>query len=136
MGEANLIEGTMAGHEVATPWGRLEVVGPAAGSNGAAPDSVGSRLPAWVMVRPEQLVIGPVDVSAESASGSGVDGVVQSYEYFGHDAVVRVRPEAETLPLLMVRITGGEPIRPGTRVSLQVRGAVVAWPEKSGITPP
>jgi iron(III) transport system ATP-binding protein len=129
MGEANLIEGTMAGHEVETPWGRLETVGPAPGAPSGAP--------AWVMVRPEQLVIGPREVSADgSASGTGVDGVVQSYEYFGHDAVVRVRAEVETLPLLTVRITGGEPIQPGTRVSLQVRGAVVAWPEKSGITPP
>jgi iron(III) transport system ATP-binding protein len=141
MGEANLIEGTMVSDGVETAWGRLETVGPAAGTNGTAPGPVGSL--AWVMVRPEQLVIGAVDddrpgpgAGAGSGNGAGVDGVVQSYEYFGHDAVVRVRPEMDVLPLLTVRITGGEPIRPGTRVSLQVRGAVVAWPENSGITPP
>jgi len=135
MGEANLIEGTMAGRGVETPWGRLETVGPAAGTNGAAQDPVGTPMSgaAWVMVRPEQLVIGPIDAAA---AGPGVDGVVQSYEYFGHDAVVRVRPELSALPMLIVRITGGDPIQPGTRVSLHVRGAVVAWPENSGITPP
>jgi iron(III) transport system ATP-binding protein len=126
MGEANLIGGTLADHGVDTPLGRLETIGSDAGS------PVGS--PAWVMVRPEQLLIGPADRAG--SGGEGVDGIVQSYEYFGHDAVVRVRPELAALPLLIVRITGGEPIVPGTRVSLQVRGAVVAWPEKSGITSP
>ena len=38
---------------------------------------------------------------------------VQSYEYFGHDAVVRVRPDDEGLPELVVRITGGVPLEPG-----------------------
>ncbi|HEY2213907.1 MAG TPA: TOBE domain-containing protein, partial [Acidimicrobiales bacterium] len=116
MGEANLIEGTLAAHGVDTPLGRLE-------TNGGTHGSVGS--PAWVMVRPEQLLIGPADQTGSGADG--VDGIVQSYEYFGHDAVVRVRPELAALPPLIVRITGGEPIAPGTRVSLQVRGAVVAW---------
>ena len=48
--------------------------------------------------------------------------MVQSYEYFGHDAVVRVRPEIDALPELVVRITGGHPLvagHPGR--SLQVR---------------
>jgi iron(III) transport system ATP-binding protein len=146
MGEANLIDGTVAGDggEVETPWGRLEMVGSASGgqmagqaaaTNGVARGPVGSL--ARVMVRPEQLFMVPAgDGPHDDVDGIGVDGVVQSYEYFGHDAVVRVRPYTDTLPLLTVRITGGEPIRPGTKVSLQVRGAVVAWPEKSGITPP
>ncbi len=138
MGEANLIEGTVAGDGVDTPWGRLETVGlpsdgPAAGTNGMAPGPVGSL--ARIMVRPEQLVIS-MDEPGDAGDAGGVDGVVQSYEYFGHDAVVRVRPSLAALPLLIVRITGGDPIAPGTRVSLQVRGAVVAWPEKSGITSP
>ena len=38
-----------------------------------------------------------------------------SYEYFGHDAVVRIQPESEALPELVVRITGGPPLAPGTR---------------------
>jgi iron(III) transport system ATP-binding protein len=73
------------------------------------------------MVRPEQFVIGGTD-------GGGVLGTVESYEYFGHDAVVRVRPELDELPELVVRITGGSPLAAGSRVGLSVHGPVVAWP--------
>jgi iron(III) transport system ATP-binding protein len=116
LGESNLVAGEVSGSMVTTVFGRLEVV-----SWGAA-TPVGE---VQVMVRPEQLVIG------EAATG-GVDGIVASYEYFGHDAVVRVRPERDGLPELVVRITGGVPLAPGSRVGLTVQGAVVAWPK---ITP-
>jgi iron(III) transport system ATP-binding protein len=77
--------------------------------------------PAHVMIRPEQLQI--VDV------GSGpVVATVESYQYFGHDAVVRVRPEVDQLPELVVRITGGTPLATGARIGLSVQGPVVAWP--------
>ena len=54
--------------------------------------------------------------------------MVESYEYYGHDAVVRVRPEADQLPELVVRVTGGTPLLAGARVGLSVQGPVVAWP--------
>jgi hypothetical protein len=73
------------------------------------------------MVRPEQLVLCPVGAAA-------VAGVVRSYEYFGHDAVVRVQPDGGVLPELVVRVTGGTPLAVGARVGLIVHGAVVAWP--------
>ena len=38
---------------------------------------------------------------------------VESYQYFGHDAVVRVRPEVDQLPELVVRVTGGVPLVAG-----------------------
>ena len=75
---------------------------------------------AHVMIRPEQLLIG----EAESAR---VAATVESYQYFGHDAVVRVRPEVD-LPELVVRVTGGVPLVTGSRVGLTVQGPVVAWP--------
>jgi hypothetical protein len=74
-----------------------------------------------VMVRPEQLIL-------DEAGAPGVPSVVRSYEYFGHDAVVRVQPEIAGLTELVVRITGAEPLVPGTRVSVSVHGAVVVWP--------
>ena len=77
--------------------------------------------PAQVMVRPEQLQIG-------EAGNAAVDVTIESYQYFGHDAVVRVRPESEDLGELVVRITGGTPLNPGSRVGLTVVGPVVAWP--------
>ena len=78
---------------------------------GHAPRRVGRRGvagrepggPAHVLVRPEQLVIGEVATAP-------VSGTVESYQYFGHDAVVRVRPEPDQLPELVVRVTGGTPL--------------------------
>jgi iron(III) transport system ATP-binding protein len=77
--------------------------------------------PAEVLIRPEQLVIG-------EAGGSGLVATVESYEYYGHDAVVRVHPQSDQLPELIVRVTGGMPLVTGARVGLTVAGAVVAWP--------
>lgn len=115
LGEANLIEGEIRDGAATTVLGRLPVAfwsGPSSGQ-------------ARVMVRPEQIELGDV--------GEGIDGVVDSYEYYGHDAVVRIRLErlgvAEPgVPELVVRITGGPPLAPGRRVGLSVRGPVVAWP--------
>jgi iron(III) transport system ATP-binding protein len=117
LGEANLVDGTVKGDQISTALGTLEV-----GSwIGRAPDTT-TRFRATVMVRPEQLLIGPVD-------SAGVAGEVRSYHYFGHDAVVQVRPDPEALPDLVVRITGGSALPVGSRVGLRVHGPVVAWPE-------
>ncbi len=122
LGESNLLSATVtpaatfafasATMTADTALGRLDVEawsGPAAGG------------PAQVMVRPEQLQIG-------EAGSAAVAGTVESYQYFGHDAVVRVRPEADQLADLIVRITGGTPLATGSRVGLTVVGPVVAWP--------
>jgi iron(III) transport system ATP-binding protein len=110
LGEANLVEGMVNGSSATTALGVLEV----------APGPV-TRGRASVMVRPEQLEL----CTAEAAA---VAGMVRSYEYFGHDAVVRVQPDGDGLPELVVRVTGGTPLAVGTRVGLSVHGAVVAWP--------
>jgi iron(III) transport system ATP-binding protein len=72
-------------------------------------------------VRPEQIRL-------DALPDGGVTATVESYEYFGHDAVVRVRPVPAELPDLVVRVTGGRPVEPGRRVGLSVEGPVVAWP--------
>ena len=101
--------GAMTAH---TPLGALAVEGwPQAAHGGLA----------HVLIRPEQLVIGEVGVAPVVAR-------VESYQYFGHDAVVRVHPEADQLPDLVVRVTGGTPLVTGSRVGLSVQGSVVAWP--------
>jgi iron(III) transport system ATP-binding protein len=76
---------------------------------------------AHVMIRPEQLVLGEVDPAR-------LAGTVETYEYYGHDAVARIRPETQQLPELVVRVTGGIPLVNGSRVGLSVQGTVVAWP--------
>jgi iron(III) transport system ATP-binding protein len=111
LGEANLVEGTVSGKAVQTGLGDLEMV--------PTPDAGSGRV--RVMVRPEQLVLG-------DPGAPGVSSVVRSYEYFGHDAVVRVQPDNGGLPELVVRITGGAPLVPGTRVGVSVQGAVMVWP--------
>jgi iron(III) transport system ATP-binding protein len=112
LGESNVLDGEVRDDVAITGLGRLAVggwTGPVAGGR------------ARVMVRPEQIVLG-------EAAGGAVEGTVTSYEYFGHDAVVRVRPEPGGLPDLVVRVAGGLPLEPGNRVGVTVRGTVVAWP--------
>ena len=122
LGESNLVQGTVSGNTVETALGVLEFL-----PSGRTSCKGHSGEVASVLVRPEQLVIGVV--------GEGpVTGTVRSYEYFGHDAVVHVHPENPALPELVVRVTGGEPLAPGTPVGLRVQGAVVAWPER--VPPP
>ncbi len=131
LGESNLLRATVAaaptfefaaGQLTAdTPLGQLVVEGwsgPAAG--GAA----------HVMVRPEQLQLGAA--GSAGAAPAQLTGTVERYQYFGHDAVVHVRPDADGLPELVVRVTGGRPLSPGARVGLHVEGPVVAWPANGG----
>ncbi len=117
LGESNVLHANVGPNGSAamvadTPLGSLPVEG------WPAPEGAGL---AHVMIRPEQLVIGDVDPAR-------LAGTVESYEYYGHDAVARVRPETEHLPDLVVRVTGGTPLVAGARVGLSVQGSVVAWP--------
>jgi len=123
LGAANLVVGTAHGPTVTTALGELDVAPRNGGSAaGSEPEPAGQ---VSVMVRPEQLLLG-------DAETSGIASVVRSYEYFGHDAVVRVQPDNGALPELVVRITGGSPLAPGTRVGLTVHGAVVVWSRADG----
>jgi iron(III) transport system ATP-binding protein len=124
LGESNLVEGTVRGRTVETALGELEFVPSRRESCQGH-----TAMRANVLIRPEQLLIG------ETGQGAA-DGIVRSYEYFGHDAVVHVHPRDPGLPELVVRVTGGETLAPGTLVGLRVHGAVVAWPTGAGAPPP
>jgi len=111
-GESNLLEGEVRNGVATTSLGRLPVgawAGPTEGGR------------ARVMVRPEQIALGDVTTGT-------LEGTVASYEYFGHDAVVRVRTGPAGLPDLVVRVNGWTPLPLGHRVGLVVHGPVVAWP--------
>ena len=113
IGDANLLEGVLAGGVVKTMLGPLSL-DPAATTLGTA-----GRV--TVLVRPEQINLGPNE--------SGLTAQVISYHYHGHDAVLCIQPEsdAEARPIV-VRITGG-PHRPvGSAVTLRAQGPVFAWP--------
>ena len=73
------------------------------------------------MIRPEQLVIG-------DAGAAPVVATVESYQYFGHDAVVRVHPEGDRAARTGGAGDGRNAARGGSRVGLSVHGSVVAWP--------
>jgi iron(III) transport system ATP-binding protein len=122
LGESNVLEGEVHDGTASTALGRLSV---AAGTGSATGG------PARVLVRPEQILLD------ESPNG-GIVATVQTYEYYGHDAVVRVRPDGGSLPDLVVRVSGGPPLEPGRRVGLSVLGDVVVWPREpsDGKIPP
>jgi iron(III) transport system ATP-binding protein len=109
VGTANLLEGTWDGTSVTTALGRHGIQ---AGLQAPAPGQV------MVLIRPEQICL----------TSPGTDTVaahVTATHYYGHDAVVAVRPDNPGEEL-RVRVTSDPPL-PGEPVSLTVRGSVAAW---------
>jgi ABC-type Fe3+/spermidine/putrescine transport system ATPase subunit len=76
-----------------------------------------------VLIRPEQI---------ELRAGGGdatLTATVSEYEYYGHDAIVRVRPDWAHASALVARTAGTSvPFPIGSKVGLLVRGSVFAWP--------
>jgi iron(III) transport system ATP-binding protein len=135
-GEINLVEGRRHGEVVETALGALPVErSPRSGAHsaptdGATIDGVATDGPVVVMVRPEQI-----ELSAAPAEGA-LGGVVMSFEYYGHDAVLRVRPDLALLEReLVVRVTGGGVWEVGARVGVVARGPVLTWPADSVAAP-
>ena len=113
VGQANLLPGTALGPLAETSLGRLSLGCPIPGGATAL----------LVMVRPEQLAIAP------GPAGEGVLAQVLDREYFGHDAVVRLRAEGLPDQVLTLRTADSSALpEAGARVALTVRGNVVAWP--------
>ncbi|HUA42568.1 MAG TPA: ABC transporter ATP-binding protein [Streptosporangiaceae bacterium] len=125
VGDANLLDGQLG--ERAAP-GMVQTI---LGLLPLEPHSAAIAGPGTVtvLVRPEQL-----ELVAEPESGSGQPGTlgghVVAYEYYGHDAVLRVKPDsASSGPEVIVRTAGGPPLAVGSAVTMRVRGPVVAWTE-------
>jgi iron(III) transport system ATP-binding protein len=119
IGDANLLDGQLvrgSAGRVRTIFGELQL----AGSGGElGPGQV------TVLVRPEQLEVRELP---SGPSESGVAGRVVACEYYGHDAVLRVRPGAAGVPEIIVRTAGGPSLPPGAAVLVEARGPVLAWP--------
>jgi iron(III) transport system ATP-binding protein len=114
IGDANLLDGVLAGGVVSTFLGRLPVDAPA--------PAAAREGPVTVLVRPEQIDLRP--------DGDGIAARVVSYDYHGHDAVVHVRPERDAEGrTIIVRVAGGTPLPVGSPVTLRARGPVFAWPK-------
>jgi iron(III) transport system ATP-binding protein len=112
VGEVNLIDGSFDGASVTTALGRLSLHDSPAESTGTS---------ATVMVRPEQLMLSP-----GTAEQSGVCEVVD-HEFYGHDAIVRLRALNADAPELVVRVRGGVSWPRGSIAKVAVDGPVVAW---------
>jgi iron(III) transport system ATP-binding protein len=113
VGDVNLIAGSFDGDAVHTALGRLTLHdSPSSARPGAA---------ATVMVRPEQLLLSP--------GHSDDDGACEviDHEFYGHDAIVRLKPMHAEGPVLVVRVRGGVEWLRGSVATVSVDGPVVAW---------
>lgn len=110
LGDANLLEGS------ATDDGTLLTpLGPLPCHHRMTPG------PVEVMVRPEQLQL-------HAASAELAGWRVDSVEYFGHDALYRLRAtEPDAAPGLLVRSTTDTRFATGDPVDLTVLGPAMAW---------
>jgi iron(III) transport system ATP-binding protein len=114
VGEANLVPGVFCGGSVRTAFGDLPCHCRAA-LRSEAGDAV-------VLIRPEQVKLCPL------GPVRGLAGRVLEREYHGHDSVIRVKPEEEGGPsVILARISGQVPYQVGSPVSVTVEGPVVAW---------
>jgi iron(III) transport system ATP-binding protein len=74
-----------------------------------------------VMVRPEQLDVSPRD---QRRPGAGIEGEVEQCRYYGHDAVLHIRPQEPGAEVLLARVTGASALPRGTLVTVAAHGAV------------
>ena len=105
VGDANLVDGVGEGDVARTPLGAVPLHAPCEG-------------PVQVMIRPERLLAAP-----------GGAATVEAVEYFGHDAVYRVRlADGETV---RSRVIGAPALAAGDAVTLAFTGApTVAFPAR------
>jgi len=120
-GNVNFLKGTARGATVETAIGRLTLDEPSSVRGGVRD---GAHL--LVLVRPEQIVLG--DEGGDRASARVIDT-----EFYGHDAVVKLRANFDGSMTITARMPN--PVRLPHRdaqVTLEVMGPVVAWPIEVG----
>jgi iron(III) transport system ATP-binding protein len=119
VGEANLIPGVFAEGAVKTAFGDLPFHIRAGHAQPLAA--------AVVLIRPEQ-----VQLRSPAAAGA-FSGRIIDHEYHGHDSVIRVKPDREDGPeVILVRVPGRVAYRAGSLVTVSVEGPVVAWCADAG----
>jgi iron(III) transport system ATP-binding protein len=114
LGDANLIEATFEGGSARTSLGTLQL------RAAASTTPAGTR--GVVVVRPEQL-----HVSVHADGEGALRGTVEQCRYYGHDALLRIRPDdSPDTPLLLARVHGAQALAIGTSVVVTATGAVSA----------
>ncbi len=122
LGAVNVLDAEFEHGTALTALGALELRGePADGAPAAG----------VVMIRPEQLDVRALDAGdGDGEPGARIAGRVQQCRYYGHDALLQIRPEqpdgaaAETL--LLARVHGEQALPEGTRVSVAAHGQATA----------
>ena len=109
VGDAQFLPGEASGRRVATELGDL-------------PASSGASGPVEVMLRPESLRLA---LDPEGEEG-GTNATVLTRAFYGHDQLMTVR--LDTGRVLRARLGTYGGIRPGDRVHVTVRGAVLTFP--------
>jgi iron(III) transport system ATP-binding protein len=114
VGDVNLLAGSFDGDGVTTALGRLSLHdSPTTSARGAS---------ATVMIRPEQLLLSPGQADDPSACE------VADQEFYGHDAIVRLKPlHAAGAEVLVARVRGGVEWPRGAVAAVAVDGPVIAW---------
>jgi iron(III) transport system ATP-binding protein len=127
VGDANLLDGLRRDGLVDTVLGQLPVDA-APGGAGTARNGEASAQPqpVTVLIRPEHIDLAPVDGTA--GDGPGQVGRVIESEYYGHDAVLRVRLEQAGGDPIVVRTAGDHQLPAGSLVVVRARGPVLTWP--------
>ncbi|HMD55975.1 MAG TPA: ABC transporter ATP-binding protein [Solirubrobacteraceae bacterium] len=114
LGAVNVIPADFAPGAAVTPLGTLALRAeraPPAHAAGA------------VVVRPEQLEVRP----REGGDQPGLHGRVEQCRYYGHDALLEIRPETPgATELLLARVLGQHALPAGTEVTVAARGPVTA----------
>ncbi len=116
-GNSNFVSGVANGGAVETPIGRLELED-SSFLHGVVPD--GTKL--LVLIRPEQITL-----SHDARTGRALARVLDT-EFYGHDAVVKLRTTDKESLLLSARTQN--PVRLpqiDDEVGLEVVGPVIAW---------
>ncbi|HEX6238712.1 MAG TPA: ABC transporter ATP-binding protein [Acidimicrobiales bacterium] len=117
VGDGNLVPGDARGSVAETPVGAVPVEGPTEGA-------------VQVVLRPEELYVGPAgadDVSGASTGPPGVPATVELAEYYGHDTVYVVRPDGGDT--IRARVAAAPRFRRGDHVVIAYAGPpAVAYP--------
>jgi iron(III) transport system ATP-binding protein len=105
----------MSGGAAQTPLGRLQLNDPPSSEPLAEGTSV------VVLVRPEQFVL-------RDRRDDGANARVLDVEFYGHDAVVKLRAEFDGSLMLTARTSNPTALpEREAQVGLEVTGSVVAW---------
>jgi iron(III) transport system ATP-binding protein len=114
LGAVNVIDARFADGTATTPLGALEL----------REDPRPTQPAGAVMIRPEQL---QVSERGEDRDGEGIAGTVEECRYYGHDALLHIRPlQPAGAQRLLARVDGADALAAGTPVVVGARGPVTA----------